>query len=99
MREKYKMQAGGVLLSEIAACRNSSGGSHKRLAVLDDQALNLRMILTTSCRTVAIPFINEIAFPDGVATVCKWGYYSANMIPRYCDREAQDYNHIRQSGL
>lgn len=46
MREKYKMQAGGVLLSEIAACRNSSppGGSHKRLAVLDDQALNLRMI-------------------------------------------------------
>lgn len=24
MREKYKMQAGGVLLSEIAACRNSS---------------------------------------------------------------------------
>lgn len=44
MREKYKMQAGGVLLSEIAACR-----------------------------TVAIPFINEIAFPDGVATVCKWG--------------------------
>lgn len=43
MREKYKMQAGGVLLSEIAACRNP-GGSHKRLAVLDDQALNLRMI-------------------------------------------------------
>ncbi len=34
MREKYKMQAGGVLLSEIAAC----------LAVLDDQTLNLRMI-------------------------------------------------------
>lgn len=44
MREKYKMQAGGVLLSAIAACRTPPGGSHKRLAVLDDQTLNLRMI-------------------------------------------------------
>lgn len=44
MREKYKMQAGGVLLSEIAPAGTPPGGSHKRLAVLDDQALNLRMI-------------------------------------------------------
>ncbi len=54
--ERKKLQnAGGRRFTErnIAACRNSSGGSHKRLAVLDDQAFESRVDLLT---TRAVPW-------------------------------------------
>ncbi len=96
------MQAGGVF------CRGESppapellpGGSRQAVSAVHwTSGFESPDDLLTTRHAVAIPFINEIAFPDGVATVCKWGYYSRHDTSIFAIVRAQDYNHIRQSGL